>query len=125
MTSEGEVLHPERENGIDVPNRSLTGTPASAGVVEGRARVILRQEDARIEEGGILVTRFTDPGWTPLFLAVKGVVTEVGGQLTHGTVVAREYGLPAVVGVDDATSLIRDGERIRADDSRGLVERLG
>ena len=64
-------------------------------------------EDAIIEEGDILVTKFTDPGWTPLFVSVKGLVTEVGGMMTHGAVIAREYGLPAVVGVDDATKLIK------------------
>ena len=74
--------------------------------------------------GDILVTTFTDPSWTPVFLSVKGVVTEVGGAMTHGAVVAREYGLPAVVGVDGATRLIRDGQRIRVNGTDGYVEIL-
>ncbi|MEN6324789.1 MAG: PEP-utilizing enzyme, partial [Syntrophomonas sp.] len=71
-----------------------------------------------------LVTKFTDPGWTPLFISVKGLVTEVGGMMTHGSVIAREYGLPAVVGVDDATKLIKDGQRVRINGSEGYVEIL-
>ncbi len=73
-------------------------------MVEGRARVILNMEDADLEDGDILVTAFTDPSWTPLFVSIKGLVTEVGGLMTHGAVIAREYGLPAVVGVENATN---------------------
>ncbi|MFP3361621.1 PEP-utilizing enzyme, partial [Planococcus sp. SIMBA_143] len=79
----------------------------------GRARVITNLEDADLEEGDILVTAYTDPSWTPLFVSIKGLVTEVGGLMTHGAVIAREYGLPAVVGVERATKRIQDGQRIR------------
>jgi pyruvate,water dikinase len=98
--------------------------PVSAGIIEGRARVILNLADAELEAGDILVTAFTDPSWTPLFVAIKGLVTEVGGLMTHGAVIAREYGLPAIVGVEHATRLIRDGERIRVNGTDGYVEML-
>lgn len=123
MTSEGEVLNGrfKREN---LPPGAIVGLPVSAGVIEGRARVIRNIEDADLEEGDILVTAFTDPSWTPLFVSIKGLVTEVGGLMTHGAVIAREYGLPAVVGVENATRLIRDGQRIRVHGTDGYVERL-
>jgi phosphohistidine swiveling domain-containing protein len=93
-------------------------------VVEGKARVLLDLADAKPEAGEILVTAFTDPGWTPLFVSIKGLVTEVGGLMTHGAVIAREYGLPAVVGVENATRLIKDGQRIRVHGTDGYVEIL-
>jgi len=79
-------------------------------------------EDADLEDGDILVTVFTDPSWTPLFVSIKGLVTEVGGLMTHGAVIVREYGLPAVVGVENATKLIKDGQRIRVNGTEGFVE---
>lgn len=103
---------------------ALPGTAVSAGIIEGRARVILSMEGAIIEDGDILVTTFTDPSWTPLFVSVKGLVTEVGGRMTHGAIVAREYGLPAVVGVENATKIIKDGQRIRINGTEGYVEIL-
>jgi len=93
-------------------------------VVEGRARVILDVDDADLEEGDILVTSFTDPSWTPWFVSLKGLVTEVGGRMPHGAVIAREYGLPAIVGVENATRLIADGQRIRLPATHGYVEIL-
>jgi pyruvate,water dikinase len=98
--------------------------PVSAGTIEGRARVILDMGAAEIEPGDILVTTHTDPSWSPLFVAINGLVTEVGGLMTHGAVIAREYGLPAVVGVEGATQLIRDGQRIRVHGTDGYVEIL-
>ncbi|BFU47569.1 rifamycin-inactivating phosphotransferase [Krasilnikovia sp. MM14-A1004] len=123
LTSDGEVLTGayRRE---DVPAGALIGLPVSAGTVEGRARVIRDMAEADLEPGDILVTPHTDPSWTPLFVAVAGLVTEVGGLMTHGAVIAREYGLPAVVSVADATRLIRDGQRIRVHGSDGYVELL-
>ncbi|MCC5466288.1 phosphoenolpyruvate synthase [Pelosinus baikalensis] len=123
MTSEGEIIivPPDRRN---VPEGTLIGSPVSAGTAEGIARIILRPENAVLHEGEILVSPQTDPGWTPLFQSAKAIVTEVGGLMTHGAVVAREYGIPAVVGVDDATTLIKDGERIRVDGDQGFVEIL-
>ena len=123
LTSEGEALAGAWRRD-DVPAGALTGLAVSAGTVEGRARVILDMADAEVEPGDILVTAFTDPSWSPLFVAVKGLVTEVGGLMTHGAVIAREYGLPAVVGVADATRLIQDGQRIRVHGTDGYVEIL-
>src|SRR5258706_2450284 len=108
----------------DVPAGALVGLPVFAGAVEGRARVILDMAQADLEAGDILVTAFTDPSWTPLFVAITGLVTEVGGLMTHGAVIAREYGLPAVVGVVDATRLIPYGQRIRVHGTDGYVEIL-
>jgi phosphoenolpyruvate synthase/pyruvate phosphate dikinase len=123
ITSDGETLSGEykRDN---IPTEAIVGLPVSSGVIEGRARVVLSLEDADIEDGDILVTTFTDPSWTPLFVSVKGLVTEVGGLMTHGAVIAREYGLPAVIGVENATKLIKDGERIRINGTEGYVEIL-
>jgi pyruvate,water dikinase len=86
--------------------------------------VILEMAEADVEPGDILVTASTDPSWSPLFVAVDGLVTEVGGTMTHGAVIAREYGLPAVVGVDNATLRITDGQRIRVNGTDGYVEIL-
>ena len=102
----------------------MVGLAVSAGVVEGRARVLLRLDVAELGENDILVTRFTDPSWTPLFVSLKGLVTEVGGRMTHGAVIAREYGLLAVVGVENATRLIADGQPIRVDGTSGTIELL-
>jgi pyruvate,water dikinase len=123
ITSDGEIIAGEykREN---LPAEAIVGLPVSSGVIEGRARVILNMEDADLEDGDILVTSFTDPSWTPLFVSIKGLVTEVGGLMTHGAVIAREYGLPAVVGIENATKLIRDGQRIRVHGTEGYVELL-
>ncbi len=121
MTSEGEVISGKFNTG-NIPLGALPGIPVSSGVIEGRARVVLKMEDAKIEDGDILVTAFTDPSWTPLFISVKGLVTEVGGLMTHGAVIAREYGLPAVVGVENATKLIKDEQRIRVNGTEGYVE---
>ena len=123
ITSDGEIITGKykREN---LPAEAIVGLPVSSGVVEGRARVILNMEDANLEDGDILVTAFTDPGWTPLFVSIKGLVTEVGGLMTHGAVIAREYGLPAVVGVENATKLIKDGQRIRVHGTEGYIEVL-
>jgi len=121
ITSDGEIIAGEykREN---LPAGAIVGIAVSSGVVEGRARVILKMEEADLEDGDILVTPFTDPSWTPLFVSIKGLVTEVGSLMTHGAVIAREYGLPAVVGVENATKLIKDGERIRVNGTDGYVE---
>ncbi|GAB1692129.1 rifamycin-inactivating phosphotransferase [Krasilnikovia sp. M28-CT-15] len=123
LTSEGEAITGAYRRD-DVPTGALIGLPVSAGTVEGRARVILDMAQADLEPGDILVTAHTDPSWTPLFVAIAGLVTEVGGLMTHGAVIAREYGLPAVVSVLDATRLISDGQRIRVHGSDGYVELL-
>jgi pyruvate,water dikinase len=123
LTSEGEAVAGSYRR-FDLPPDVLVGLPVSAGAVEGRARVILDLSEAALEPGDILVTAFTDPSWTPLFVALSGLVTEVGGLMTHGAVIAREYGLPAVVGVQNATRLIQDGQRIRVHGTEGYVEIL-
>jgi rifampicin phosphotransferase len=123
LTSDGEAVAGTYRRD-DLPAGALTGLPVSAGTVEGRARVILDMADADLAAGDILVTAYTDPSWTPAFVAVKGLVTEVGGLMTHGAVIAREYGLPAVVGVERATRLIRDGQRIRLNGTDGYIEIL-
>jgi pyruvate,water dikinase len=123
LTSEGEAVAGSYRRD-DLPAGALVGLAVSAGTIEGRARVILDMAKADLEAGDILVTAYTDPSWTPLFVAIKGLVTEVGGLMTHGAVIAREYGLPAIVGVENATRLIRDGQRIRVHGTDGYVEIL-
>jgi len=123
LTSDGEIIAGAYRRD-DLPAGVLAGLPVSGGTVEGRARVIADIAQADLQAGDILVTAYTDPSWTPLFVAIKGLVTEVGGLMTHGAVIAREYGLPAVVGVERATQLIRDGQRIRVHGTDGYVEIL-
>ena len=121
MFSDGEVVTGHYAD-KDLPAGALAGTGVSAGRVTGTARVLADMKDAaRVEPGDILVTQFTDPSWTPLFVVVSGLVTEVGGMMTHGAVIAREYGLPAVCGVLDATALIQDGDRLELDGDEGWV----
>lgn len=120
MTSEGEIITPRAT--VQIPAGALAGSPVSAGTVEGRARVVLKLEEARLNKGDILVASYTDPSWTPLFPLAAGLVTEVGGLMTHGAVVAREYGIPAVVGVEGATQKIADGQWIRVDGTKGIIE---
>ncbi|MBC2002446.1 phosphoenolpyruvate synthase [Listeria booriae] len=123
LTSDGEIITGKykREN---LPADAIIGLPVSSGTIEGRARVILNMADANLEEGDILITPFTDPSWTPLFVSIKGLVTEVGGLMTHGAVIAREYGLPAVIGVENATTRIQDGDQIRVNGTEGYIEIL-
>jgi phosphoenolpyruvate synthase/pyruvate phosphate dikinase len=123
LSSDGEAINGAYRRD-DLPAGALVGLAVSSGTIEGRARVILDMAEAHLDAGDILVTAYTDPSWTPLFVAIKGLVTEVGGLMTHGAVIAREYGLPAVVGVENATRLIRDGQRIRVHGTDGHVELL-
>ncbi|HEX6799418.1 MAG TPA: rifamycin-inactivating phosphotransferase [Ktedonobacterales bacterium] len=123
LTSDGEAVAGSYRR-ADLPAGALVGLAVSAGTVEGRARVIQDMAEADLEPGDILVTAHTDPSWTPLFVTIKGLVTEVGGLMTHGAVIAREYGIAAVVGVEHATQLIRDGQRIRVHGTDGYVEIL-
>ncbi|HEV2929955.1 MAG TPA: PEP-utilizing enzyme, partial [Propionibacteriaceae bacterium] len=113
---------PEAVGAIDVANGALVGSPASAGVVTSRARVVLDPVGAHLEPGEILVAPSTDPGWTPLFLTAGGLVMEMGGSNSHGAVVAREYGIPAVVGVPDATTRITSGQLVTVDGAAGSVQ---
>lgn len=120
LTSDGEEIKVgyKKEN---MPEGALPGIPVSSGVIEGIARVITDPSKDSINKGEILVAPFTDPGWTPLFINAAGLVMEIGGLLTHGTVVAREYGIPAVVGVLGATKKIKTGQKIRVDGNAGFV----
>ncbi len=119
LTSEGEILR-AAGTGTLAPD-ALSGVAVSAGVGEGIAHVILNPTHDILRPGEILVARFTDPGWTPLFVHAGALVMEVGGMMTHGSVIAREYGLPAVVGVEGATQKIKTGQRLRVDGYQGRV----
>ncbi|MDI9567451.1 MAG: rifamycin-inactivating phosphotransferase [bacterium] len=123
IISDGEVPSGEYDR-RSVPAGALIGVPVSPGVIEGRARVVSRLDEAYVEKGDILVTHFTDPSWTPVFVTIAGLITEVGGEMSHGAVITREYGLPAVVGVEKATKLIKDGQRLRLNGTEGYVEVL-
>ncbi len=108
--------------GEEQSQHMLVGVPASSGRVRGRARIIQNvQEVSFLTHEDILVTQATDPGWTPIFPLVKGIVLEVGGQLSHGAIVAREYGIPAVVNVQGALQRIQDGQFIIVDGTQGHV----
>ena len=118
------LMTPAKAAAPDAP-QTLRGLAASPGVAEGIARVaITPQEASGLQPGEILVARFTDPGWTPLFPLAAAVVTEIGGILSHGAIVAREYGVPAVVNVRNATQKIRSGRRLRVDGGAGTVDLL-
>jgi pyruvate,water dikinase len=123
ITSDGEspIVNYEVE---DVPEGALVGNPVSSGVIEGIVRVIKDPQNEVLKPGEILVATFTDPGWTPLFINAGGLILEVGGIMTHGAVVAREYGIPAVVGVRDAVTKLQTGQRVRIDGDRGVIEVL-
>ena len=124
MTSEGEAVIASYERiGRNDKNR-LYGVAASPGVIEGIAKVVTDPNREVVNKGEILIAKFTDPGWTPLFLNAAGLVMELGGILTHGTIIAREYGMPTVVGVENAVSKIKTGDKIRVDGSGGYIEFL-
>jgi pyruvate,water dikinase len=121
MLSDGTAFYDAPHSAAaDDPN-ALTGSPVSAGVVEGMVRVVLNPHGAQLVPGEILVCPATDPAWTPLFLSAGGLVMEVGGMMTHGSVVAREYGIPAVVGVREVTTRLQTGQRVRVDGSSGVI----
>ena len=115
----------EQEVEIVISEGQLKGTPVSSGVVEGKARIIHSLADAeQLLEGEIMVASFTDIGWTPYFSIIAGLITEIGSPLSHGAVVAREYGIPAVVGAKGAKKFLQDGEMVRLDGNRGIVEKI-
>lgn len=111
--------------GADSDDGALSGSPVSPGVAEGIVHVLFDPRDAQLAPGEILVCPGTDPSWTPLFLTAGGLVMEVGGLMTHGSVVAREYGIPAVVGVHEATQRLQTGQRVRVDGTAGRVVVIG
>ena len=121
ITSEGEIPRAER---ADLGENALAGTEVSSGAIEGVARIVHDPSEADLRAGEILVCPSTDPAWTPLFTTAGGLVAEVGGRFTHGALVAREYGLPAVISVTGATEAIANGRTVRVDGTRGVVELL-
>jgi len=121
LLSDGRAFYGGTGSAERITGTTLAGTPVSPGVCVGPVRVVLDPRAAQLAPGEILVCRGTDPAWTPLFLVAAGLVTEVGGLITHGSVVAREYGIPAVVGVHDATTRLRTGERVRVDGTTGRI----
>lgn len=120
ILSDGRVFYKGMQGSSD-DGLTILGDPVSPGSVEGRVRVVLDPRQAGLLPGEILVCRGTDPSWTPLFLTARGLVMETGGMMTHGAVVAREYGIPAIVGVDQATSRLKTGQAIRLDGSTGKI----
>jgi rifampicin phosphotransferase len=124
LLSDGRAFYAGLGSAINADGASLTGSPVSPGSVEGRVRVVLDPRRADLLHGEIMVCPGTDPSWTPLFLTAAGLVMEVGGLMTHGAVVAREYGIPAIVGVDRATERLRTGQRIEMNGSSGEIRLL-
>jgi rifampicin phosphotransferase len=120
LTSEGEIVT-RRHSQQNLPQNALAGSAASPGVVEGRAKVVFDPSTTVLHAGEILVAPYTDPGWTPLFINARGLVMEVGGLMTHGSVVAREYGIPAVVNIPGLLQAVRDGRQVTIDGDEGTV----
>ncbi|HLO29946.1 MAG TPA: PEP-utilizing enzyme, partial [Anaerolineales bacterium] len=120
LVSDGRAFYEGLGSETDTGN-VITGSPVSPGIAEGTVHVVFDPRVTHLAPGEILVCPGTDPAWTPLFMAAGGLITEVGGMMTHGSVVAREYGIPAVVGVHQATTRLKDGQRIRIDGTTGKV----
>ena len=118
VDSRGKVYYPPRKAAAE---GVLNGVPISPGVAKGRVKVLRSADEKVLLPGEILVARATDPGWTPLFINAAGIILEIGGALQHGAVVAREYGIPCVSGVDDATTILEDGQIVEIDGSDGCV----
>jgi pyruvate,water dikinase len=119
--SRGKIFFPPRRPCAD---GELSGVPISPGVIQGRVKVLLTADEKPLLLGEILVARATDPGWTPLFINARGIILEIGGALQHGAVVAREYGIPCVSGVEHATDILQDGQLVEVDGSSGVVRVL-
>lgn len=124
LVSDGRVFY-EGLGAVSDSGETITGSPVSPGVVEGIVHVVFEPNTTQLTPGEIMVCPGTDPAWTPLFMTAGGLITEVGGMMTHGSVVAREYGIPAVVGVHQATQRLKDGQRIRLDGTTGQIVVLG
>lgn len=122
LLSDGTMPENLPDDTVRHDDNTLVGMPAAAGVATGSARIVHDPATARIEPGDILVAATTDPGWTPLFLTAGGLVTETGSPMAHGPTVAREYGIPAVICVPDATNRLHDGQKITVDGNSGTVQ---
>jgi len=117
-----ESLNAWLNSGTDQDSNEIRGFAASNGVVEGPACVIKSVEDiGRLQQGDILVCQITNPTWAPIFQKIAAAVSDIGGSMSHAAIVAREFGLPAVVGTGNATSRIKNGQRLRVDGGRGVV----
>jgi len=115
----------EHEAVVIITDGQIKGIPVSSGMVSGRVRIIHSLADAeQLREGEIMVASFTDIGWTPYFSIIAGLITEIGSPLSHGAVVAREYGIPAVVGAKGARKFLATGDMVKLDGNRGVVEKL-
>jgi pyruvate,water dikinase len=125
LLSDGQAFYEGVSAPDDAGDGVIVGSPVSPGIAEGVVHVVLDPHSAQLAPGEVLVCHGTDPAWTPLFLAAGALVMEVGGLMTHGAVVAREYGIPAVVGVDQATMRLRTGQRVRVNGSDGQIVILG
>ena len=121
IDSRGKIYFPPRT--ASAPGE-MSGVPISPGLVQGRVKVFKHAAEKKLLPGEILVARATDPGWTPLFINARGIILEIGGALQHGAVVAREYGIPCVSGLDGATDLLKDGQLVEVDGSNGIVRLL-
>jgi len=121
IDSRGRIYHPPRK---DTKAGEFVGMSISPGIVQGKVKVLRRADEKKILPGEILVTRATDPGWTPLFINAKGIVLEIGGPLQHGAIVAREYGIPCVSGIDGVVDKLKDGQLVEVDGSNGIVRIL-
>jgi pyruvate,water dikinase len=121
IDSRGRIYTPPRK---EAGPGELAGVSISPGVARGRVKVLRHADEKPLLPGEILVTRATDPGWTPLFIHAGGIVLEIGGALQHGAVVAREYGIPCVSGLTGATELLADGQLVEVDGTNGLVRAL-
>ena len=119
--SRGKIYFPPRPA---TREDELSGVAISPGIARGRVKVLHSATEKTLLPGEILVARVTDPGWTPLFINAAGIILEIGGALQHGAVVAREYGIPCVSGLDDATSVLLDGQLVEVDGSHGIVRVL-
>jgi phosphoenolpyruvate synthase/pyruvate phosphate dikinase len=115
----------DQEAEIEIQEGQLRGTPVSNGTVQGKVRIVHTLSDAdSLEEGEIMVASFTDVGWTPYFSIISGLVTEIGGPLSHGAVVAREYGIPAVVGAKGAKQFLKTGDLVLLDGNKGIIGKI-
>ncbi|MAT45551.1 MAG: hypothetical protein CL609_24745 [Anaerolineaceae bacterium] len=121
IDSRGKIFYPPRKEAAD---GEFAGFPISPGIVQGRVKVFQTANEKKLLPGEILVTRATDPGWTPLFINAGGIILEIGGALQHGAVVAREYGIPCVSGVENATNYLKDGQLVEVDGINGIVRVL-
>lgn len=124
IDSRGKIIRGTRQDGAASEDGTLLGDPISPGMATGRAKVLMSPYEKLLESGEILVACFTEPSWTPLFINAAGVVMEVGGPMQHGAIIAREYGIPCVSGMVNATKLISDGDLLEVDGSSGTVRIL-